>query len=76
MGGTSGDSGEGITVDNSGNVYSTGWFSGTADFDPGPRIYNLASAGAYDIFIVHLSRSSFPWPMFLPAITGKTSQEH
>ena len=36
----------GVAVDGSGNVYTIGNFSGTADFDPGTGTVNLASAGA------------------------------
>lgn len=55
MGGTSHDYGKGIAADRAGNVYITGYFcSATADFDPGPGIFNLASSGAYDLFISKL----------------------
>jgi hypothetical protein len=45
------DVGTSIKVDTSGNVFTTGYFSGTVDFDPGPGITNLVSAGEFDIFI-------------------------
>ena len=75
MGGTSSDLGRGIFVDASCNVYTIGYFSDTVDFDTGLGIFNLTSAGLDDIFIIHLSGSSFPWSMFLPAIR-KTEPEH
>src|SRR5262249_14187951 len=43
FGGTSLDQGEGIAVDSAGDVYTTGSFSGTADFDPGPGIFPLTT---------------------------------
>jgi len=54
MGGTGWDDGYAITVAGDGSVYSTGYFSGTADFDPGPGTYNLDSAGAGDVYISRL----------------------
>ena len=54
MGGTENDVGNSITTDANGNVYSTGYFSGTVDFDPGSGTTNLTSAGSSDIFIQKL----------------------
>ena len=40
-----------IEVDNYGNVYTVGYFSGTVDFDPGPGISSMTSNGQLDIFV-------------------------
>ena len=55
MGGAFDDIGRSITVDNSGNVHTTGHFKSTVDFDPGPGTSNLTAPGANtDIFIQKL----------------------
>jgi hypothetical protein len=62
MGGTGYDYGYGIAVDASGNVYTTGSFEGTADFDPGSGVSNLTSAGDNDVFVRKLDASgNFLW---------------
>lgn len=38
-------------TDKSGNIYSTGSFSGTVDFDPGPGINNITATGSRNTFI-------------------------
>lgn len=43
-----------IVVDNEGNVYCTGTFYGTMDFDPGEMVYELTSSGRNDIFIMKM----------------------
>jgi len=55
MGGTGVDMGNSINIDNLGNTYSTGSFSGTADFDPDTGILNLSSYGNSDIYILKSS---------------------
>ena len=57
IGGLSADRGQAIAVDTSGNVYTTGYFNGTVDFDPGIGIANLTAAGNKDIFISKLDSS-------------------
>ncbi|MEJ7740457.1 MAG: SBBP repeat-containing protein [Chitinophagaceae bacterium] len=69
MGGTSGDIGNSIAVDTSGYVYATGYFGNTADFDPGPGIFNLTSDGI-DIFVVKLMQSPL-LPLTMPGLTAK-----
>ena len=62
MGGTGVDFGHAIAVDNLGNVYATGLFANTADFDPGAGVFNLVSAGSWDIYITKLDSSGiFQW---------------
>jgi hypothetical protein len=51
-GGNGFDQGSSILADNLGNVYTTGYFSKIADFDPTPQIANLFSSGNEDIFIL------------------------
>jgi hypothetical protein len=62
MGGNMNDLGLQVARDNTGNVFITGYFSGTADFDPGVGIYNLTSQGSDDIFICKLDPvGNFLW---------------
>ncbi|MBC7494715.1 MAG: SBBP repeat-containing protein, partial [Flavobacterium sp.] len=46
LSGTLGDQGRSIAVDGAGNVYTTGYFQGTVDFDPNSGVFNLTSAGS------------------------------
>ena len=61
IGGSNPDVGYAITLDDYGNVYTTGEFWGTVDFDPGINVYNLISS-SYDTFILKLSENGdFLW---------------
>ena len=51
FGGDDDDYGEGIAVDENMNVYTTGRFQLSADFDPGTGISMQTSIGAQDVFI-------------------------
>jgi len=66
--GTNLDIGNSLKLDLAGNIYTTGWFSGTGDFDPGAGVFNLtstesfASGGSPDVFIHKLnSEGNFLW---------------
>lgn len=51
-----------LAVDGKSNVYTTGYFRDTIDFDPGTGVSKLVSKGDYDIFISKLDSSgNFLW---------------
>ncbi len=57
IGGSMSDWPYSIVVDGLSNIYITGRFEGTADFDPGPGNYNLTSFGNSDVFVCKLDPS-------------------
>lgn len=63
IGGPANEFGQAITLDDDENVYVTGYFEGTADFDPSnSSSYNMSSNGELDVFVVKLdSGGNFIW---------------
>jgi len=62
FGGTSFDMGLDINEDGFGNVYVTGSFRGTVDFDPGPSVNNLQGGNVESTFLLKLSSlGNFEW---------------
>lgn len=55
IGGIASDFATGAVLDAQGNVYVTGTFGATADFDPGSGVYVLNSAGVADVFVLKLN---------------------
>jgi hypothetical protein len=54
--------GRSIKADNANNVYTTGYFSGNVDFDPGAATYTMLTAGQTDIFVSKLDLAgNFIW---------------
>jgi len=69
MVGSAENSGWAIAVDDEGSAYTTGRFSGTVDFDPGPGNFLLESGGGSDIFVSKLnSDGSFAWARSAPGV--------
>ncbi len=61
MGGANNESGNAMTVDSAGNVYTTGNFSGTATFDASVPVV-IASKGNNDVFITkHDASGTLVW---------------
>lgn len=62
LGGSGQSRGYGIGFDSLGNVVSTGYFAGTADFDPGTGTYSMTALGARDVYVSKLSSAgNFAW---------------
>ncbi len=62
IGGINSDTANGMTVSPTGDVYVTGSFLDTVDFDPGAGTFNMTAAGASDAFVVKLDTlGNFAW---------------
>lgn len=72
MGGKLNDFGYSITVASSGNIYLTGSYRTTADFDPGSAVYNITAAGGTDMFVLKLNSSGdFIWVKSIGGVGSK-----
>ena len=71
IGGTSHEGVNDLAMDESGNVYSTGYFIGTVDFDPSLGLLNLTSNGARDLFVQKLDADgNLIWAKSAGSTTG------
>ena len=53
---------QGITIDKYRNLFVTGYFEGTVDFDPSASVNNLTSNGIRDAFILKLNQNGvYKW---------------
>jgi hypothetical protein len=67
VGGNSVDGANALTIDAQNNIYITGGFSDTADFNPSSSAYNLYSTGFQDPYLAkYTSNGSFVWAFSIP----------
>ena len=56
----------GIDIDGNNNIYTTGYYLGTQDFDPGSGVYNLPTEGSFNAFLLKLdAQGNFIWARHL-----------
>lgn len=68
MGGTARETPVAIDLDAAGNIYHSGYFEGTTDFDPGTATYTLSSPGCVSGYISKLdAQGNFLWAKQLTA---------
>lgn len=61
-----------LVLDDAGNIYLTGEYSNTQDFDPGNGIFNLTSSGGSNGYVLKLDvNGTFLWAGYIPG-WGKT----
>ncbi len=73
MGDTGFDQVYSLGLDAGHNIYATGYFSGTVDFDPGAGTASLTSAGGRDVFVSKLDSSgNYVWAKQM----GGTTDDH
>ncbi len=62
VGGMGDQAGLSIAADSTGNVYATGYFQGTIDFDPGAGTFNISSPAFFNAYLLKLNNNgSFGW---------------
>ncbi len=75
IGGVSHVQGSEIVIDSLENIYISGRFQGTADFDPGASNTSTNSAGSYDAFILKLDfNGDFVWVKTIAATATLTGE--
>jgi hypothetical protein len=70
VGGSNSDTGKSVTVDSNGNIYTTGFFTGTVDFDPSAGTDNH-TAFLEDAYITkYNSDGTYSWTKTVDSVTG------
>ena len=65
IGGSSSDTPEAIMINEASEIFLTGSFSRTVDFDPGSGTTNLISNGSRDIFVAKFNGAALSTPEFI-----------
>lgn len=65
IGGSSSDTPEAIVINEASEIFLTGSFSRTVDFDPGSGTTNLISNGSRDIFVAKFNGAALSTPEFI-----------
>ena len=66
----------GTAVDASGNIYTTGYFAGTVDFNPGAAVNNLVATGDYDAYLQKLDvNGNFVWAVKMGQTQGDRGEK-
>lgn len=72
MGGPDDDLAYSLALDGSGNIYLTGHYSETVDFDPGAATANLTSAGDWDAFFAKYdTNGNYIWAKSISGTDGQ-----
>lgn len=70
------DRGGAIAIDAQGNIYTSGYFEGAMDFDPGPGVTTLGVFGPARAFIQKLSPTgAFEWATDLPSANANENRD-
>ncbi|MGB0838978.1 MAG: T9SS type A sorting domain-containing protein [Salibacteraceae bacterium] len=71
FGGSGSEISDGLVVDSDDNVYVSGKYQSTVDFDPGTGTHNLTSLGGSDIYILKLNAlGNFVWAKTVGSANG------
>lgn len=74
MGGPEYDGVNGMALDDSSNIYITGYFRGVMDFDPGPGVFELNAGDKDDRFVAKLDNAgNLLWAVALHDVDGYIS---
>jgi hypothetical protein len=76
LGGGGTDGGQAIGVDSPGNVYTTGHFQGTVDFDPGPVTHNMTGTGFENSFTFLSKLNSSGDYVWATVLSGESDNPH